>query len=105
ENQNQTVTPRIVAGTAAIAISTGSQAALAGAGMVSVNLINSRTSAEIIGSTVSEPSTGEGSVEVYAADTSGIISIGGAVGVTTTGFAIGAAIGFNSIQTPTGPAI
>src|SRR5262249_39755125 len=105
ENQNRTVPPRIVAVTAAIAISTGSQAALAGAGMVSVNLINSRTSAEIIGSTVSEPSTGEGSVEVHAADTSGIISIGGAVGVTTRGFAIGAAIGFNHIQTTTVAAI
>src|SRR5262249_16430492 len=92
--------PRIVAITAAIGASTGS---FAGAGMVSVNLINSATSARITGSTLEQPETSEGKVSavVSAADTSGIISVGGAVGVSTSGPSIGAALGYNEIETST----
>src|SRR5262249_18812653 len=100
ENKNPSVDPRIVAITAAIGASTGS---FAGAGMVSVNLINSETSARITGSTLEQPETSEGkaSAVVSAADTSGIISVGGAVGVSTSGPSIGAAIGYNEIETST----
>src|SRR5262249_52444426 len=95
---------RIVAITAAVGASTGS---FAGAGMVSVNLIDSQTSARIKGSTLEEPSasTGKVSAVVSAADTSGIISVGGAVGVPTSRPSIGAAIGYNEIQTSSVAAI
>ncbi len=104
-DQNSSVDPRIVAVTAAFAASDTAEDSV-GAGMVSVNIIASQTTANITGSTILQPAaaTGTASVDVIAADTSGIISVGGAIGIavfqsTIPGNrVIGAAIGYNEIN-------
>src|SRR5262249_18700083 len=96
-NANAAVEPRIVAITGAVgaAAQTDSNA---GAGMVSVNVIKDETDAYIIGSTNVQPVVGAGpaNLVVQGEDDSWIISVGGAVGISSKN-AVGAAIGYNEI--------
>ncbi len=107
DNVDPSSDPRIIAVTAAFAAASGQKPQFAGAGMISVNLIYDQTTAEITGSTVSETSGSKGtvSIDVSATDTSGIVSIGGAISGVSKGVAVGAGIGYNEIQTATVAAI
>ena len=95
-NEDATSDPRIVAITGAAGAGAG-DGKLSGAGMISVNMIVGGAEATMTDSTVTQ-AAGDGTVGVIVAatDTSGIVSIGGAVGVSG-GSGFGAAIGYNEI--------
>ncbi len=105
QNQNTTSNPRIIAITGSLGIG-GQEEGNGGAGMVSVNVIKNDTEAYIQSSSVTQvapapgmTSTGPVSLEVQSNDTSGIISIGGAVAVANSnGVGFGAAIGYNETR-------
>ncbi len=103
QNENSTSDPRIITITGFVGLGNGPTA---GAGMVSVNVIKNETEAYIQDSTVTEvappagmTSTGPVSLDLETNDTSGIVAIGFAVaGGNGTGKNLGAAIGYNDIQ-------
>ena len=94
---------RIIAITGALGASKGATSTGA-AGMLSVNLIRNDTEAYIgDGSSITEVAAGQGvtdpgilNLQVHADDESGIVAIGGAVGIGQTK-SIGAALGYNQI--------
>ena len=95
--------PRIIAITGALGTGEG-KTSTGAAGMLSVNLIRNDTEAYIdASSSITEVAAGSGvtdpgplSLTVHAADSSGIVALGGAVGVGQTK-SIGAALGYNQI--------
>ena len=95
--------PRIIAITGALGTGEG-KTSTGAAGMLSVNLIRTDTEAYIdASSSITEVAAGSGvtdpgplSLTVHADDSSGIVAIGGAVGVGQTK-SIGAALGYNQI--------
>ena len=90
--------PRIIAFTGSAALSTNEQG-IAGAGMVSVNILDTAVEASITESNVTEPFPGDGTVAVAvgALDSSGIVSVGGSIALGM-GSGAGAAIGYNEID-------
>ena len=100
QNSNTTV-PRIIALTASVGISSD-QKGFSGAGMVSVNVLDTEAQSYLEATTIHEPAndTQPLSVEVQSTDTSGITAVGGAVAVSK-GSGFGAAIGYNEIDSQT----
>jgi hypothetical protein len=90
--------PRIIAFTGSAGISTNENG-IAGAGMVSVNIIDTAVNANITDSSVTEPVAGAGTVSVAigAVDSSGTVAIGGSVALGM-GSGAAAAIGYNEID-------
>ncbi len=101
-NQNSDPTvPQIIALTASVGVSQD-QKGFSGAGMVSVNVLDTEAQSYLEDTTVHEPSndTQAVSVDVQSTDTSGITAVGGAVAVSK-GSGFGAAIGYNEIDSQT----
>ena len=90
--------PRIIAFTGSAGLSTNEEG-IAGAGMVSVNILDTAVEATITESNVTEPFPGDGTVAVAvgAVDSSGIVSVGGSVALGM-GSGADAAIGYNEID-------
>ncbi|NOY98599.1 MAG: hypothetical protein GXP40_05255, partial [Chloroflexi bacterium] len=89
-NENSSIDPRIIAVTGSLGIGSGPQS-VSGAGTISVNILSYDTVSYIKNSTITDVNT-----LLQAHDTSGIIAISGAVGVSQQ-TSIGAAISFNEI--------
>ena len=104
-NENSTTDPRIISITGFVGLGGGATSG-AGAGMIAVNVIKNETEAYVDDSTVTRvalpagmTSAGPVSLDLETNDTSGIVAIGFAVaGSTGTGKNLGAAIGYNDIQ-------
>ena len=94
---NPTAAPNIIVLTGSVGVATGSDS-FAGAGMISVNLIQDETYASIQDSTIDQTATpsGAANVVVQSEDSAWIIAVGGAVGVGGEA-GIGAAIAYNQI--------
>ena len=100
-DSDPTSQPRIIAIAGSGGIATGEDSN-AGAGMISVNDIQDETNAYIESSTIAGPSgtAAPGNLFVEATDSSGIIAIGGALGVGGKN-GLGAAIAYNEIAAST----
>ncbi|MBS3951841.1 MAG: LEPR-XLL domain-containing protein, partial [Methylomicrobium sp.] len=103
-NDNVDSDGRIFAITAGVGVAGGPDATVGLGAMLSVNLITNTTEAYVRNTKIDEELDENGdpidpklNTRVEARDDSGIIAIGGAVGVST-GNAIGAAIGYNEID-------
>ncbi len=99
-NENPTMDPRIIAVTGSLGIG-GGPSSVAGAGTISVNIISNDTEAYAKNSTIEEKETlsspGTMDTLVKARDNSGIVAIGGAVGLSRK-VSLGAAAGYSEID-------
>jgi len=97
-NENPGTEQRIIAITASVGIGKG-PSSVAGAGTLAVNIITNDTLAYVTNSTILETPDNPGvlNTRVAAKDTSGIVAISGAVGISKQG-SIGVAISYNEID-------
>lgn len=97
-NENPSTEARIISIAASVGVGNGPQS-VAGAGTISVNIITNDTLAYVTSSTIVELPGDPGvlATEIKAKDTSGIISLSGAVGISKQA-SIGVAIAYNEID-------
>ncbi len=88
--------PRIISASASAGASTSGQGNIGGAGTVSVNVIKTLTEAFVTDSIVKNPED----VQILAIDSSGIVTVSGAVGVSQK-VSFGAAFGYAEIANET----